>query len=213
MSNARPQRTEDVTDRILTVPNVISFLRLCLVPAYLCLLGAGQNVAAVVVFVVAALSDCLDGQVARRTHSVSKLGKLLDPAVDTVLMVTGVLGACAIGACPAWIAVIIFVREAFLLVGGGILLKRFSIHVPVVYPGKVATTLLFVGFASLLLGWPSLPGLGLVDAPWLPGFGSSAACAGIWAVYAGLALQIAVTVHYCVQAAGKLKVRRASHGL
>ncbi len=207
------QTTEEVTERILTVPNAISFARLCLVPVYLCLLFAGQNVAAVIVFAVAALTDFVDGQVARRTHSVSKLGKLLDPAVDTVLMVTGVWGACAIGACPVWIAVLILAREAFLLIGGAILLKRFDIQVPVIYPGKFATTFLFIGFAALLLGWPLLPGLGIVDAFWLPGLGSQPACWGIWFVYAGLALQIGVTVYYCIQAARKLKAREVNRGL
>lgn len=213
MSHTAAQRTEEVTERILTAPNVISFARLCLVPVYLWLLAAGQNVAAVIVFAVAALTDFVDGQVARRTHSVSKLGKLLDPAVDTVLMVCGVLGACAIGQCPVWVAVIIFAREAFLVTGGAVLLKRFGISVPVVYPGKVATTLLFIGFAALLLGQPLIPGLSWTDVPWLPGFSGQSVCWGIWLVYAGLALQIGVTVFYCVRAWGLFQAERASHGL
>lgn len=213
MSHTTAQRTEDVTERILTAPNVISFARLCLVPVYLWLLFQGQNVAAVIVFAVAALTDFVDGQVARRTHSVSKLGKLLDPAVDTVLMVTGVVGACAIGECPVWVAVIVFVREVFLVAGGAVLLKRFNIHVPVIYPGKVATTLLFIGFAALLLGIPLMPGLAWTDVPWLPGFNGQPACWGIWLVYAGLVLQIGVTVFYCVRAWGMLQAERASCGL
>lgn len=208
-----PDQAEVVTDRILTVPNVISFARLCLVPVYLWLLLSGSDVAAMVVFAVAALTDFVDGQVARRTHSVSKLGKLLDPAVDTILMMTGVIGVCLVGRCPWWIAILIIAREALLLIGGGILLERFRIQIPVIYPGKVATTLLFVGFASLLLNWPTVPGLELADASWLPGFGSSSVCLGLMVVYAGVALQIGVTIHYCVQAVGKLTEARSSHGL
>lgn len=204
---------EDVSDRILTAPNVISFARLCLVPIYLCLLFTGHDIWAVTIFAVAAATDFVDGQMARRTHSVSKLGKILDPAVDTILMMTGVLGTCIIGRCPVWIAVLIIARELFFLIAGGILLKRCDIRVAVVYPGKFATTFLFIGFAALLLNYPYVHGLGLVDIPWLPGFGSTDACWGIWFVYAGLLLQIGVTIYYCIQAAGQLRARRHAHGL
>lgn len=211
---ARPRiEAEDVTDRILTAPNIITLMRFCLVPLYLWLLFEGQDIAATAVFATAALTDFVDGQVARRSHCVSKLGKLLDPAVDTVLMMTVVIGLCLVGRCPLWIAILILAREAFLLIGGGILLKRFGIQVPVIYPGKFATTFLFVGFAALLLNWPQVPGLGIFDASWLPGFGAQDACWGIWSVYIGLVLQIGVTIYYCIQAARKLQAARSSHGL
>lgn len=191
---------ESVSTKILTIPNLISFARLCLVPVYFYALLSGHNIAATIVFAFAAATDFVDGQVARRTHSVSKLGKLLDPAVDTILMISGVLGAFIIGTLPLWIMVLIFARELFLLIGGAVLLSRFSISVPVIYPGKFATTFLFFGIAGLLLNAPLVPGLGLVDASWLPGFGHSECSWGIWSVYIGLALQIGVTIYYCVVA-------------
>lgn len=201
-------RDEEVSDKILTAPNVISALRLLMVPIYLWLLFNGFDIAALVLFSVAALTDFVDGQVARRTHQVSRLGKLLDPAVDTVLMFTGVLGVVLIGRLPAWFAVLILAREAFLLIGGGILLKKFKITVPVIYPGKVATTLLFVGFAGMFLNAPLIPGLGLTDIGWLPGFNGDSCAVWVWFVYVGLALQIGVTVYYCCQAAKKLSERK-----
>lgn len=202
------QSEEAVSNKILTVPNVISAVRLLLVPIYLWLLFTEHDIAALVLFSVAALTDCLDGQVARRTNQVSKLGKLLDPAVDTVLMFTGVLGVVIIGRLPVWFAVLIFAREIFLLVGGGILLKRFGVQVPVIYPGKAATTLLFIGFAGMILNWPLIPGLGLVPIDWLPGFNGDPCALWVWVIYVGLILQIAVTVYYCVQAWGKLSAVR-----
>lgn len=200
---------EQVTSRVLTVPNVISLARLLLVPVYLWLLFSGMDVPALVVFSVAAATDFVDGQVARRTHQVSRLGKLLDPAIDTILMLTGVLGVVAIGRLPVWFAVLVIAREAFLLVGGGVLLARFKISIPVVYPGKVATTLLFVGFAGMLLNMPVVPGAGVCDLSWLPGFNHDAVAVWVWVLYAGLALQIGVTVYYCVQAWGRLKAALA----
>ena len=195
---------EEISDKVLTVPNIISAVRLLLVPVYLWLLFDGFDVAALVLFSIAALTDFVDGQVARRTHQVSRLGKLLDPAVDTVLMFTGVLGVVLVGRLPAWFAVLVLAREALLLVGGAVLIKAHGIRVDVVYPGKVATTLLFVGFAGMFLNAPLVPGLGLVDVSWLPGFNAGDCALWVWFVYAGLALQIGVTVYYCVQAWGKL---------
>lgn len=196
---------EAVSNRILTVPNLISTVRLCLVPVFFVLLLDGHDELATAVFAIAALSDFVDGQVARRTHSVSKLGKLLDPAVDTALMVFGVVGCFLVGRLPLWIMVIVFAREAFLVIGGAILLKRFAITVSVIYPGKFATTFLFFGIAGLVLGYPLVPGLGIRDLPWLPGFDGMAAPWSIWFVYIGLVLQIAVTVYYCIVAYGKLR--------
>ena len=154
---------EPVSDRILTLPNVISVIRLCLVPLYLALLMGGQDLAAAVTFAVAAGTDFLDGQIARRTHTVSKLGQLLDPTVDRVLMITGVLGVFLVGRLPLWIILVVVLRDALLLGGGSWLLFKRGIRVPVIYPGKFATTFLFVGFAGLVLNAPLVPGLGLTD--------------------------------------------------
>lgn len=196
---------EESSSKVFTVPNAISAARLCLVPVYLVLLFGGSNVAATIVFAFAAATDFVDGQVARRTNQVSNVGKLLDPAVDTALMVSGVIGAFAMGDLPLWIMVLIFARELFLLIGGAVLLTRFDIKVPVIYPGKFATTFLFFGIAGLLLDAPLIPGLGLCDIPWLPGFSLGAVSWGIWCIYIGLALQIGVTVYYCVVAWRMLK--------
>ncbi len=187
---------EIVTDRVLTVPNVISFIRLCMVPVYLVLLLNGQNIAAAIVFAVAAATDFLDGQIARRTHCVSKLGQLLDPVVDRTLMVAGVLGVFLAGRVPLWIILLIVARDGLVLGGGAWLLFKRSIRIPVIYPGKFATTFLFIGFAALILNWPLVPGLGLCDISWLPGFTGTEVCWGIWFIYAGLALSLGTTVYY-----------------
>jgi cardiolipin synthase len=203
-NNTESSGTVSASNRIFTLANVISFVRLCMVPIYMILLFNGRDIAACVLFAVAAATDFLDGQVARRTHCVSKLGQLMDPAIDTLLMITGVIGTCAIGRLPVWIAIVVFAREAFLLIAGAILLQKYQIRIPVVYPGKFATTFLFIGIAGLLLGTPLLQGLGICEISWLPGFNSAPACWAIWSVYIGLALQIGVTIYYCIAAYGKL---------
>ena len=198
---------EPVSDRILTLPNVISVIRLCLVPLYLALLMGGQDLAAAVTFAVAAGTDFLDGQIARRTHTVSKLGQLLDPTVDRVLMITGVLGVFLVGRLPLWIILVVVLRDALLLGGGSWLLFKRGIRVPVIYPGKFATTFLFVGFAGLVLNAPLVPGLGLTDAAWLPGFTAAPVSWGLWFIYVGLILAIGTTVYYLWAALRALKAQ------
>lgn len=188
--------TEEVTNKIFTIPNVISFIRLCMVPAFIVLLLKGNDIAATVLFAVAAATDFLDGQIARRTHCVSKLGQLLDPAVDRILMISGVVCLLIVGRLPLWVVLFVVLRDLFLLAGGAYLLKRYRKRVAVIYPGKVSTTLLFVGFSLLLLNWPQVDGFDWCDISWLPGFSSGVFSCGIWFVYAGLVLSAFVTAYY-----------------
>lgn len=187
---------EQVTNKIFTVSNVITFIRLCMIPAYFVLLLNGYDLLATLLFAVAASTDFLDGQIARRTHTVSRLGQILDPAVDRLLMVFGVVGLLAVGRLPLWVIVFVILRDAYLLGGGAYLLFRWKQRVPVIYLGKVATTFLFVGFAGLLLNFPQIPGAAVCDISWLPGFNAQPVSWGIWFVYAGLVLATVTTVIY-----------------
>lgn len=193
------QDSEKVLDTVFTVPNLISFIRLCMAPVYLLLLSRGENAAAAILFGIAASTDFVDGQIARRTHTVSKLGQLLDPAVDRVLMITAVFGLMLVGRLPVWVVVVVLLRDLLLLIGGAFLLQRYNVRVAVIYPGKFATTFLFVGFAGLLLNVPQVAGLGVCDIVWLPGLNSLTWSWGIWPVYAGLFLGAFTTTYYVVK--------------
>lgn len=197
------------SDRVMTVPNLISFIRLCLIPLYFSLLLGGNNVAAAITFAVAAGTDFIDGQVARRTHQVSKLGSLLDPLVDRLLMITGVLGVFLVGRVPCWIIAVVMVRDISLVLGYGYVLRTCHIRIPVIYPGKVATTLFFVGFAALIINWPLVSGLGIVSASWLPGFNDQSVGWGIWCIYAGLLLGAVTTTYYVKEACRGIRNAKA----
>ncbi|MEE0343915.1 MAG: CDP-alcohol phosphatidyltransferase family protein, partial [Eggerthellaceae bacterium] len=144
---AEHKKTEEyeVNNKICTLPNLLSFIRLCMIPAFLILLLNGYNLIATIVFAIAASTDWIDGQVARRTNSVSKLGQLLDPFVDRFLMISGVVGLLLIGRLPIWIVLVVVLRDVFMLAGGSYLLTRWKVRVPVIYAGKVATTFLYIG--------------------------------------------------------------------
>lgn len=203
---------EVVSNKILTVPNIISLVRLGLIPVFFALLCSGYDILATFIFALAASTDWVDGKIARSTNTVTRLGQLLDPAVDRLLMISGVLGLLMVGRLPLWIIVVVLARDLLLLVGGSILLSRYRIRVAVVFAGKAATTLLYIGFAGLLLNWPLIPGLALVDAAWLPGFNAEAVSWGIWFVYVGLALALFTTVYYIAKALSQLREAKGDEG-
>lgn len=88
-----------------------------MVPVYMVLLLNGYDLLATFMFALAAGTDWIDGQLARRTNCVSKLGQLLDPAVDRVLMICGVIGLMLVGRLPIWIVFVVLGRDLMLLVG------------------------------------------------------------------------------------------------
>jgi cardiolipin synthase len=199
-----------VSNKIFTIPNFISFIRLCLVPVFFVLLYEGFDLLATLVFAIAACTDWIDGQIARRTNTVTRLGQLLDPAVDRILVFSGVLGLLLIGRIPMWIVVFILLRDGLLLLGGAGLLRRYKIRIPVIFAGKAATAALLFGFVGLLLNWPLIPGLGICDFAWLPGFNAVDVSWGIWFVYLGLVLSFSTWVYYLYTAYKKVREHKES---
>ncbi|MGN0302416.1 MAG: CDP-alcohol phosphatidyltransferase family protein [Anaerotardibacter sp.] len=204
MAHKHPEEYE-VSNKIFTIPNLLSFIRLLMIPAFLVLLLNGYDLIATIIFAVAASTDWVDGQVARRTNSVSRLGQLLDPAVDRLLMISGVIGILLVGRLPLWIVVFVIIRDLILLIGGAYLIKSWNIRVPVIYLGKFATTFLYIGFAGLLLNFPLFEGMGVTSFTWLPGLCEGLYCWGIWFVYIGLVLALITTIYYIIKAVLALK--------
>ncbi|WP_353829104.1 CDP-alcohol phosphatidyltransferase family protein [Agromyces sp. SYSU T0242] len=141
-----------VSDRVWTVPNVLSMLRLLLVPVFLVLVVVGAYVPALAVLVVASLSDLLDGYLARRLDQVTRLGQLLDPAADRLYIFAALVGLAANGLVPWWIVVVIIARDLMLLVLGVVLANHGYGPLPVHQLGKAATFALFSGLPIIMLG-------------------------------------------------------------
>lgn len=138
--------------RIWTIPNVLSMLRLALVPFFLVLIVIGDYVGALVVLVIASFTDLLDGYLARRLGQVTRLGQLLDPAADRLYIFAALVGLAAHGLVPWWIVVVIVARDVFLLVLGVVLANHGYGPLPVHQLGKVATFALFFGVPVIMLG-------------------------------------------------------------
>ena len=149
----------EVRDRVLTVPNALSVLRLLLVPVFLYLLfGIHANAWAVAVLMFSGFSDWADGKSARLVpNQSSRLGELLDPAVDRIYMVTVPLALAFHGSVPWWIVLTLIGRDAVLAATLPILRTRGLTALPVTYIGKAATFALMSGFPLILLGqWDAL---------------------------------------------------------
>ena len=138
--------------QIWNVPNVLSMLRLVLVPVFLVLIVLGDYVAALIVLIVASLTDLLDGFIARHFNQVTRLGQLLDPAADRLYIFAALIGLAAQGLVPWWIVVLIVSRDVMLLVLAVVLANHGYGPLPVHQLGKAATFALFFGLPVIMLG-------------------------------------------------------------
>lgn len=197
---------ENPSSAILTVANLITAGRFVLTAVFLWLFVTHDNrYVSLALYAIASVTDFLDGWVARSTQTVSWLGKIMDPIMDRFLLFTGVIGLVARGELPLWVAVFVVGRD-LILAGGSLYLQRFRRRpLDVSYIGKAATALLMTGFCLMLLGQPAMRGLGLVEAPWLPGLNAQDTCVGILVVYAGLACSAVTAILYYVRG---LRIRR-----
>ena len=109
---------KEILKKNLNVPNVLSLIRLLLVPVYLILFVRGQKTAALVVFAAACFTDLLDGRIARKYNLITDLGKLLDPVADKVMILTAMfsmtIGNDAIPAVIPWAAVLVVLAVVFV---------------------------------------------------------------------------------------------------
>lgn len=152
------------SDRIFTIPNVLSFIRLLMVPVFFVLILWGYDGWALLVLIVSSLSDFFDGMIARRFNQVSRLGQLLDPAADRLFILAALLGLVIRGIVPWWFAVIIVSRDLMLIVLGIILANHGYGPLPVHHLGKVGTLCLFYALPVLMLGH-AFPNLQFVTDP------------------------------------------------
>ncbi|NRQ50637.1 CDP-alcohol phosphatidyltransferase family protein [Aeromicrobium stalagmiti] len=142
-----------MNDRILTIPNLLSFVRLLLVPVFLWLvLGPERDGLALLVLMISGITDYLDGKLARKFNQASKIGAILDPVADRFYILAVVIGLSFRDIIPWWLAVILPLRDVFLFSLVPFLRTRGYSSLPVHFLGKAATASLLYAFPLLLLG-------------------------------------------------------------
>ncbi|WP_151523418.1 CDP-alcohol phosphatidyltransferase family protein [Serinicoccus kebangsaanensis] len=145
-------RVLPVTDRLWTVPNLLSMIRLLLVPVFVWALLERQLGWAALVLVVAGASDFADGKIARRYGLTSRLGQVLDPIADRLYIAATVVGLAAVDVIGWWLVAVLFARETFIVLLYPVV-RRYRLPIPeVTFIGKAATFNLLGGFPLLLLG-------------------------------------------------------------
>lgn len=154
---------EQVSKRILTIPNIISFARLSTVPVFLWLWFGDRVGTAVIVYAVGAWTDFFDGFIARRTNSVSELGKLLDPLADRVFIVSLVIALIGTGTLPVVLAVAIIARDVLILSAYPFFQRRGLPRIEVNFVGKTATASLLFGLTWLAYSETTFPGADIGD--------------------------------------------------
>jgi cardiolipin synthase (CMP-forming) len=150
-SRGRDPTTQTVHDRVFTVANGVSFLRLLGLPVFVWLMVVPQAYGiALTVLITVATTDWLDGYIARRFDQVTRLGKWLDPLLDRALLATTCLTLAVLDFLPDWILVLVIGRDVLVL-GGGYLVFRGAPPIPVSRMGKFGTACLLIGIPGFLV--------------------------------------------------------------
>lgn len=146
-----------LSQELKSIPNMLSILRLLLVPVFLWLLIVDQFLIAFLVLMFASFTDWLDGFIARKFNQITSLGKVLDPSADRLFILATLIGLTVNEIIPAWLAVVIVARDILLLVGYPISASHGYGPLPVHFLGKAATFALLYALPLLLLAdvWPS----------------------------------------------------------
>lgn len=145
------QAGQEVSSTVFTVPNLISMLRLALVPVFAVLIVSGHDVWALVVLAFSGFTDWLDGVLARRLHQVSRLGQMLDPAADRLFILVTLVCLAWRGVVPWWLLVVIVARDVMLTGLLPVLARHGYGPLEVSFAGKAGTFALLYAFPLLLL--------------------------------------------------------------
>ena len=141
---------------MFTIPNILTFGRILLVPCFLYASLQGRYLAAFVIFVSAAVTDILDGMIARRLNLHSRIGALLDPLADKTLMICGFLfytfaDRVPVARIPGWLTFAVFIRDFMIVVVAYLLYTRIQVtKFPPSIPGKVSTVMQAVTLSAVI---------------------------------------------------------------
>jgi cardiolipin synthase len=186
-----PQTRSDQPWHVWTIPNAIGFVRLALIPVFLLLAfdeDDGSGALPAIIFAVVAWSDYADGIAARVTGQYSRFGALLDPIVDRVLVISGVVVCWSFDLLPRWALAILVAREVFVLFAGRAAMKR-DVELGINWWGRLAVTPVMSALFAGLMGWRTLAAILL---------------------YVGLVMALVATVEYYRSARRQLAARRPS---
>jgi len=140
----------------INIPNVLTAIRLVLVPVFIWLFLAGYPAIALAVYIFASVTDWLDGYLARRWDQITDFGKLADPVADKLMTIAVLACLTYRHVLPWWVLAVVLLKELLMITGGAFLLRRRNIVVMANRIGKGATVMVCVALATMLLS-PTVP--------------------------------------------------------
>lgn len=174
---------------MLTLPNFLTLLRIIAVPVFLICISYGRYDAALTLFLAAAVTDTIDGVLARIMDSKSDLGASLDPAADKLLVVSAVISLVYLEAIPIWLFILVVMRDV-VIVGGYLTIYFIStpMEVKPTAIGKFNTflSMMAIGLALTALARPDVIALAKLNHGIFLATGFTTAWSGIDYVYRGL---------------------------
>lgn len=137
------------------IPNILTIIRLCLIPVFVLLFFSSMpngQFYALLIFILAGVTDVLDGQIARRYNLVSVFGTVMDPLADKLMLLTALICLALVGIVPVWALVIVYLKELFMIFTGALLyFRREKFVIPANHFGKTATVAFSLAVFLLIL--------------------------------------------------------------
>lgn len=133
------------------IPNIITCIRLCLIPVFCYFLWNNNDLVAGIVFIIAALSDVVDGYLARKLNAISNFGKLADPFADKIMQISAIILLFLLGRLKVWIMIVLFAKDFILMLGGLLYKLIYNITVSSRWFGKISALTLNVIIAASIL--------------------------------------------------------------
>ena len=152
----RRERRRKLTQDAWNLPNILTYLRVLMIPAVLLLIDRGtkrDSVYAALIFSLAAITDILDGFLARKLGIVSVIGKFLDPLADKLMVMATLVWMVTLGRIPAWAVILLLARE-LSITGLRAIASSEGMVIAAADQGKQKTALQMVGILCLILGYP-----------------------------------------------------------
>ena len=142
---------------MMNLPNLLTILRMCMIPIFVALYYSGMQPLALIVYLLAGATDILDGYLARKWNQITSFGKLMDPLADKLMTLTMIYCLTDTGYLPVWVMIVLLLKELMMVLGSLALLKGLKgqkIVVMANWAGKAATAMLIAAVA-LVFPWHS----------------------------------------------------------
>jgi len=133
------------------IPNILTIIRFILIPFIYISVLSRHFLTALIIFTISALTDVLDGYIARKYNYITDIGKLMDPLADKLTQVALLLSLTILKILPWWIFAIVFVKELVLVISASVLYSKKDVVVYSKWYGKLATTLFYLAIVCSLL--------------------------------------------------------------